>query len=1319
MPPALHPPSHVGGYGVCEETGLGRRTPSDLRGVALVVTLILLAVITTLAIAFLGITHRETGAVDSMARTTDAELATDSALERAKAEIAAVYPGHNLNAAVTNTLGPDMIVSICCQNYDAVSNSPTFRRTIPYDRLDPDQRTTNRYDAAPPVFVQTNNGPIIPGQRVLDDRFFVDLNRNGIFEESGYVPNTTDNPAGPGRFQFEVQAGNIVTNWRIGDPQWIGLLQNPRQAHGPNNRYIARYAFMVLPAGRSLDVNWIHNEALENPVAGVERYYRNQGVGPWELNLAAFLADLNANEWNNPLNLPYYFTNNPPGGSGVAFQDARELLYYRYAGNRANRDNLNGFFPNLSGVFNDNQIDVFADGFASPITGLRRWSGTDSTNRFFSIHDYFDPVKLPKFQAPDQFRDRLRKTSNRGNSYDRYTFYRMLAQLGTDSVSEEDGRINLNYVNVPSWKTGQQLLASDLIRWTTNVTVVNVPRLGTDVDMGRPIPEIFFLTVVTNLLAREPALAFMVTNRLPDTMFSAPVFTNGSMLTTNAPLASPQNPGPLYAGRLHQILQLAANILDATTGSKEGEPYPYLPSVFRPRFTNDSGRVYIVGYTLVNETADTFLTLPWRDLESGDAVSGFDDLVYGIPLIIGARKGFPNFNEIGVATVAEAKRKLTMYREVQGQRILSTNQDFSLSVHHVVQVEARNPYASTNSRPVEMVVRAANTTLATNSFVRFPFTGFFTNYYRQLFLRGQWPAEDLNPQSSTYRNLITTPAFQHTVIDFRTNTTPELGGVTNRWFVSITNRLLFYLIDRSIAGGRIVDAVSLKTPTNHLDVAGKLYEDLDGVSTALQPIWNPGRTSQSGPASLSRGITAQIEVSTNVNKTTGNEWANYNAETASKDDAIKAFNDFLKDDGKAGEQGVPFTPMRRIAQVNYYQVNDPLVHYTLEDLKSFEPDDGKSATRTVNSETNYPNLAKGHIGKRNVNSQPWNNGVLGASEVADDSPGLRDTTLRDPGVISSDLWDFPVQQYPSVGWLGRVHRGTPWQTIYLKSRRPGDAGWNAHAGPSRNTASSALMRPERDWELADIFTVAPHPNATRGRLSVNQTNVAAWSALLSGVMTGETKDNPSDPGLTIASDVVMNPAAVSPLSSAVPVPPSIEMIVTNINKVRTLYNANQFNPHGQFTRLGQILAAPLLTDDSPFLNSHKDLFDASQPGATAQIYDADYERIPQQILSLLKVGEPRFVIYGWGQSLKPARLGVQYDGSGRIDPTQPLSGPSIDPGTKTVNNYQVTGEVATRSVVRVVFPEWYTVATATTTNTVPDYRRPRLVVESFNIIPVE
>ena len=1268
------------------------RNPARHRGVALVITLILLAVITTLAIAFLGITHRETGAVDSMARTTDAEMATDSALERAKAEIAAVYPGHNLNAAVTNTLGPDMMVSICCQNYDA---TPAVRKTIPYDRLNPDQRITNRYDAAPPVFVDTNRPGFVGTRGPLDDRFFVDLNRNGIFEDSGNVP-VTDN-----RYN---QVGNL-TNWAVGDPQWVGLLQNPRQAHGPNNRYIARYAYMVLPAGRSLDVNWIHNDALESRPAG-EGYYRNQGVGPWELNMAGFLADLNANEWSNPLNPPLYrFTNSPPGGSGLAFQDAKELLDYRYAGSRANRNSLDDFFPGMSGVFSYNQIDMFADGFATPIAGLRQWSGAASPANFFSVHDYFDPVKLPKpIGGPDQFRDRLQKASNRGNSYDRYTFYRMLAQMGTDSIPEEDGKINVNYVNVPSWKTGERLLASDLIRWSTNTTVVNVPRLQKDVDMGRPIPEIFFLTVATNLLAREPDFAFMVTNRNFGSIFTIPIFTNGSTATTNLPMA-----GPLYSARVHQIFQLAANILDATTGPKgtEDRIFPYFPSVFRPWFMESNGNVFITNYTMIPETqsAISFQTnYLWRDLESREGIQRVDDLVYGIPLIVGARKGYPNFNELAVVSVAEATRKLKVYRSTPGKDWDKLEQQFSLNLKTMIQIEARNSYSFPNQRPLELVVgmRVGVQVKERTNAAPILNTNWVTGV-RYTYAPLRWPGEPLGSQQTN--SYAVSPVFQTNLLDWLVITNADGDLPTNGWTASLMNRMLFYLVDNSVAGGRIVDAVSLNRPTNYFEIGKLMEEDLPGAPGALSRIWSSAKAGK-----VNVGTRTQLDISGNSGLVGDGVWGSYDKLTApSKEAAAAHFAAFMSDTTLLETNQAPFTPTRVMVQANYYQVDDPLVHYTFEDLRN---DKVKEVYGTEPLTAVRTNLSVS-IGVRNPLSYGWNKGEFG-DDASIPGQGTLDPTVRDPGMIHPDFWDFPTSFFPSVGWLGRVHRGTPWQTIYLKSRAP-NQDWVNHSGNQRATHPYAanLMQPRRDWELLDIFTTAPHPNATRGRLSINQTNLAAWSAVLSGVLTSETVEDPNNAGLNIANTVVMNPAAISPVA------PSIETIVTNINKFRTLYNSNQFNPYGQFTHLSQMLSAPLLTDDSPFLNVDKNRFDARQPNGVGQIYDADYERIPQQILSLLKVGEPRFVIYGWGQSLKPARLGVQYDGSGRIDPTKPLSGPSIDPGTKTVNNYQVTGEVATRSVVRVVFPERESNNPLDPGYYRPDHRRPRLVVESFNVIPVE
>ena len=39
-------------------------------------------------------------------------------------------------------------------------------------------------------------------------------------------------------------------------------------------------------------------------------------------------------------------------------------------------------------------------------------------------------------------------------------------------------------------------------------------------------------------------------------------------------------------------------------------------------------------------------------------------------------------------------------------------------------------------------------------------------------------------------------------------------------------------------------------------------------------------------------------------------------------------------------------------------------------------------------------------------------------------------------MLRSDYWDFPTNLLSNLSWLGRVHRGTPWQTLYLKSAVP-------------------------------------------------------------------------------------------------------------------------------------------------------------------------------------------------------------------------------------------------------------------------------------------
>jgi len=87
------------------------------------------------------------------------------------------------------------------------------------------------------------------------------------------------------------------------------------------------------------------------------------------------------------------------------------------------------------------------------------------------------------------------------------------------------------------------------------------------------------------------------------------------------------------------------------------------------------------------------------------------------------------------------------------------------------------------------------------------------------------------------------------------------------------------------------------------------------------------------------------------------------------------------------------------------------------------------------------------------------------------------------------------------------------------------------------------------------------------------------------------------------------------------------------------------------------------------------------------------ERIPQQIMGLLRGGDepPRFVIYAFGQALKPAEHSLVT-----------VSGPFFGLCT----NYQVTAESVIRAVVRVD-----NAPTPRAPNNVP-----RVYVESFNVL---
>src|SRR3954468_4997115 len=148
---------------------------SKQRGVALVITLIMLSVITVMAVAFLALSRRERASVVHSRASVDAELMASTGLERVKAEILSATTLYtNVSGAVvySNALGPDFFVSHVASPYPPFTNA-SDAQLITGQTLDP----------IAPVFIHFNRNNLPTNGSEF--RFFLDLNRNGQFEATG------------------------------------------------------------------------------------------------------------------------------------------------------------------------------------------------------------------------------------------------------------------------------------------------------------------------------------------------------------------------------------------------------------------------------------------------------------------------------------------------------------------------------------------------------------------------------------------------------------------------------------------------------------------------------------------------------------------------------------------------------------------------------------------------------------------------------------------------------------------------------------------------------------------------------------------------------------------------------------------------------------------------------------------------------------------------------------------------------------------------------------------------------------------------------
>jgi hypothetical protein len=1447
--------------------------------VALVITLIMLSVVTITAVAFLAMSRRERLSVTAYGEQIDARLLADTALNRAKGDlIGRMFTSSNRFAyglmvstnfqntnfslgyfwntgsfgSLTNVAYSKNVGPLAPFNFD-LGNSPEDREI--YAGL----LGNLFYNPRPPVFVQTNANIRAP----WEFRYYLDLNRNRR-------PDTN------GSFAVTDQFGETNAAWGgerfVGDPEWIGVMERPDVPHSGTNRFIGRFAYLVLPTGRSLDANFLGNSAKQAqlaealPAAGVvvpSAFLRNQGAGSWELNAAAFLRALNTNVW---LINDFTYSTAATLSTGRAFSDAERLLRFRR--NAVRSDTAERFFGYESGLLGSSKgdrlgsdlVDSYADGpvvqaYAEVLTPSLQansdndetdqpWSGSDERRRFNDLNQFFDETldfgdrlsgQETSTQTKTAFRDEHVKST-----YNTYTFYRALAQLGTDSPDArfESGfnaaygrvnggtpqptyyrraKLNLNYVHDPNGDRPANASVASLERWTPLNWFTNAADrlLLTEFTNGLPV-------VRSQEIARR--IARDATGFAP---FGFPVF--GTNLTQDGILTN-----YTYDAQAHRLLQLAANIYDyanaprshdlgtaAGTGSNQFRLQA--PHVFRPRYYVDerTPEVLRIGdYELVENLSP--VTQPWLTPEEALRVVGNTGSSYGlpgkvtptvnlnvigVPWVVGAKKGLPNFNEGFWQTAVQVTRRLMVTKPAA----------------NVTLPAGQLPYAGVNSPGFRTLAQYRIT--LTNNFGTEAWNSYNFDFpvpvRVQVWQTNRFAVYAENPNGSL--SAVLTPPAQGqmslrdlaagtwkagAVVGFRTNSLADFiydplnrrifpASATNAGYVdvgvlpaltlAVTNHLVFAVYTTGNPQ-RLLDVVSMRSVVYETNLTRYLGGQVGpgGISIAgtsgdqrpggeMSRFWMTNRVIGGG----TMGVTNQLAMSLGSFLGQGNYdllWRDARGQgvrIADRNLAIDGLNFFLYSTNRPSIFGTSIDTLRRTygglnAQVGFNpspvivftdrrMANDPLVHYHKDDLLpgytalalaspgfpgAYAAEVERNGVRLLQDGSAWPNnwhwikgrwenVVSGPVGFRASSGWPntlttnfWTDQIAATADGSSSRPPRRyqvawspwgrvpqlgaqatagadvvrnNLAYKDPQIATPDNWRFLIQNpgapaalehvsYANLGWLGRVHRGTPWQTFYLKSAvadlrvqngldgAPWLALFYGEMNDWASWAGNANTHPISDWKLLDLFTTSINDNAAKGLLAVNQTNVASWAAVLSGVPVLDNRSAANDPRpLILRPD---SPEVAQVLSgytnNGVVVPGLLPMLAATNQLADGI--PGPIAPGGTFTNLGSILSVPTLSDRAPFV-----VADATANRVTDEVV----ERLPQQILSLLRADEPLVTVYAYGQSLKPAPNAFY-----------------LKPGPfyGMVTNYVVTGEVVTKSLLRFEGP------TTNPTTRVEDHR---------------
>ena len=1010
----------------------------------------------------------------------------------------------------------------------------------------------------------------------------------------------------------------------------------------------------------------------------------------------------------------------------------------------------------------------------------RIWVGADNTNHFFTPEELFNSNEISA-----SFVNSLLAAGTTNSIYENYTFYRLLSQLGTDSTPES-GKMNLNYDNLVQTNANGVVSETNFYSWTainffTNAADRLLRAYTTEWRNSNPTNFATTFYTVTNF---NFVNADQWTNYPAFGLSGAPGVIPGIPVLVSNQL--------VYSSAVNRLLQLAANIYDATTNNTFALGNNY-PSVFRPTFwiTNENGGryVYINGYQQVvsvpDGTSDPQLSVPFDAtnnlLRIGSSAINYPlgINIYGVPWIIGAKKGFPNFNEFSMESIVWIERKLEIKRPSLNAPLSQyvTNQMYFLAISNLLGVECWNSYSSNYIASPQVQIWAQDNlsmTLTNQEASGATMSATWSYPMGNTTNRSTWPGSaPWNQQAKLIPNpgSFDIPFSATVVLPLNPNLVPSTNGVwwyfyrlheflpandptdaTNyidqgieplpQFGLLTRNRLQVFMLD----GSHVIDYVQFAGPDSSRNLNAEISADYDPSNPNIG-LWNTNffGTGLSTPYGVVNQIYYAYNPQQNRSYLTASDnptWINPpGAGTVGQE--IASFNAFLSPnhigsgtDPNTGNSysdtnlnlsvQVPFTPTRITYQYTSWQANDPLVHYLASDLNYNGTEAGGLQTGTHQLNYAFTNLPANNLGQLNDRYQPWGDILLSTNMLGVDTSPCN-LAYKDPLVRMSDNWDFPTNKLPTVGWLGRVHRGTPWQTVYLKAtdilneiqngNYVGTNTWAQWTGDTQLTYGEYFdadnSAPVRDRLLFDLFTTALNDNATRGTLSVNQNHFAAWSALFSGVvaLTNNAADNSV---ISFASSpqyqypppsntwMIVQPAGPAWTNS------QLGLLVNGINQTRA--NTNLF-PLQAFAHVGDILATPQFTEQSPYLHwNNGTLFDYVQ--LTNGISDEMYEWLPQQTMSLLRcASSPRYVIYCYGQALKPAPNGI-------------FTGTTPPGMFGMVTNYQIVSEIATRAVVRfgsvLTNPPPTLIFTSTNsywTATPPMLTNNNAVIESFNVLP--